>query len=233
MEKIKVLIADDIDVLAQITSKIILKKDYVEVIGIVENGEEEYSKILELQPDIVITDNKMPKMNGIEVIRKILKSDLEKKPFFILATADFDVDLFNECAKNDVYFLNKPIIEDCLLNILSTIEAKINHEKRYKKWLDQYMNKEIREIKSLFSANNLEKLIKLGIEIKDSKYTENELDLIEMDLYAYYKDCKEMTKEELEETKELKDTGVSRLEYNKILKKFDKIANKFRVEMVN
>lgn len=223
MEKIKVLIADDVDILAMTTSNIILKNEYIEVVGIVKNGEDEYNKILELQPDIVITDNNMPIMNGIDVIRKILKQNLKKKPYFILATADFDVALFNECAENDVYFLNKPIIESCLLNIVSAIEEKINIKQGYKDWLDKYMHKEIMEIKNLFSLKDLESLNKLGIKIKDNKYTENELDLIDMDLYVHYEDIKSKKK----------DIGISRAEYNRILKKFNKIADKFRVEMVN
>ena len=56
MEKIKVLIADDVQ---------------------------------------VITDNKMPVMNGIEVIEKINNSSISKKPKFILVTADLGSEFVN------------------------------------------------------------------------------------------------------------------------------------------
>lgn len=71
MEKIKVLIADDVNELVE-TLKIILQKDEkIEVIGIANDGQDEYDKIIKLQPDLVFTDNQMPKMTGIEVIEKI------------------------------------------------------------------------------------------------------------------------------------------------------------------
>ena len=72
MKKLKVLIADDIDVITEGNKKIVEKNSNIEVIGIANDGNEEYELILKLKPDIVVTDNQMPKMNGIEVIEKIL-----------------------------------------------------------------------------------------------------------------------------------------------------------------
>ena len=46
-------------------------------------------------PDLVITDNKMPVMNGIEVIEKINNSSISKKPKFILVTADLGSEFVN------------------------------------------------------------------------------------------------------------------------------------------
>jgi YesN/AraC family two-component response regulator len=39
------------------------------------NGEDGYNKYLDIQPDIIITDLRMPKMNGSEMIEKIRKKD--------------------------------------------------------------------------------------------------------------------------------------------------------------
>ena len=95
MEKIKVLIADDVQVIAESNKKIAQTFENIEVLGIAKNGQEEYNMIEELMPDLVITDNKMPVMNGIEVIEKINNSSISKKPKFILVTADLGSEFVN------------------------------------------------------------------------------------------------------------------------------------------
>lgn len=95
MEKIKVLIADDVQVIAESNKKIAQTFENIEVLGIAKNGQEEYNMIEKLMPDLVITDNKMPVMNGIEVIEKINNSSISKKPKFILVTADLGNEFVN------------------------------------------------------------------------------------------------------------------------------------------
>lgn len=95
MEKIKVLIADDVQAIAESNKKIAQAFENIEVLGIAKNGQEEYNMIEELMPDLVITDNKMPVMNGIEVIEKINNSSISKKPKFILVTADLGSEFVN------------------------------------------------------------------------------------------------------------------------------------------
>ena len=45
----------------------------ITVIGEAVNGQEGYEKILELKPDIVLTDIKMPKMSGIDMLEAASK----------------------------------------------------------------------------------------------------------------------------------------------------------------
>ena len=88
MEKIKVIIADDIQAIVESNKRIVASFDNVEVIGTAYNGQDEYDMIINLQPDLVITDNQMPIMNGIDVIKNIVSSDIPKKPSFVLVTGD-------------------------------------------------------------------------------------------------------------------------------------------------
>lgn len=119
MDKIKVLIADDIEIIAQNISKTISAKEYVEVLEIAKNGQEEYDKIIELQPNLVFTDNQMPKMNGIDVIELVNNSQLDKKPKFVLITGDRDIELHKRASDLDVFcVLNKPIDNNRLLEII-------------------------------------------------------------------------------------------------------------------
>ena len=69
--KIKVLIADDHTIVrAGLTALLGTEKD-IEVVGEAKNGAEAVAKAVELQPDIVIMDLMMPKMDGVEATKEI------------------------------------------------------------------------------------------------------------------------------------------------------------------
>lgn len=122
MEKIRVLVADDNKNIAEIIQREILKNEKYEVIGIANDGQEEYDMIFTLCPEIVFTDNQMPKMNGLEVIEKINKSDLVCKPKFVLVTSDSNKILYNQCAELDIIsVIPKPISYDRISEILNEI----------------------------------------------------------------------------------------------------------------
>lgn len=83
MGKIKVVIADDVNVIAEQHKKVASSFSEIDVIGIAKNGQEEYEMIVNLQPDLVITDNQMPEKNGIDVIELVNNSSIAHKPQFI------------------------------------------------------------------------------------------------------------------------------------------------------
>lgn len=92
----------------------------------------------------------------------------------------------------------------------------------YEKWSEKYHNEEIIDLKKHFTIEDFNLINKLGIKIKDKIYTEYEFEVLNMDLLAYYKDD-DMNEEELEMTKDLDGTGVSKEEYDKLLCKIEEI----------
>jgi DNA-binding NarL/FixJ family response regulator len=74
---IKVLIADDHEIFRDGFKLMLSRNKYVELIGEAENGRELVQMARELQPDVIITDIKMPIMDGIEATRKI-KAELPR-----------------------------------------------------------------------------------------------------------------------------------------------------------
>ena len=87
--KLKVVVADDMEVIAKNMQSIIAGNSKVEKVWTAFDGEEEIIQIMKLEPDIVFTDNQMPKRTGLEVIEAIKEYPcIRKQPKFILVTAD-------------------------------------------------------------------------------------------------------------------------------------------------
>ncbi len=69
--KIRILIADDHAIVAEGLQSLINAQSDMEVVGLVLNGREAIWQTLETKPDLVIMDNAMPELNGIEAARII------------------------------------------------------------------------------------------------------------------------------------------------------------------
>lgn len=69
--KVKILLADDHPLLRQALRNTLEKQTDFEVIAEANDGEETVKLALELNPDILILDISMPKLNGLEATRKI------------------------------------------------------------------------------------------------------------------------------------------------------------------
>ena len=77
--KIKILIADDHDLIRQGLKSILnFEEDFI-VAGEASNGEEAILLITQYKPDILLMDINMPLMSGIEVLKKIKTSGLDVK----------------------------------------------------------------------------------------------------------------------------------------------------------
>ena len=109
-KKIKVVIADDMEIIAKNMKSVIERNSKVEKVECVYNGEDELNAILNLKPDIVFTDMQMPKRTGLEVIEEIMtNTTIENKPQFILVTADRDSSLIIKSRELGFYIEYKPI----------------------------------------------------------------------------------------------------------------------------
>ena len=71
--KIKVLIVDDSAFMRKIIGDILSADPAIEVVGRVRNGKEAVAQFQQLAPDVVTLDMEMPGMNGIEVLREMMK----------------------------------------------------------------------------------------------------------------------------------------------------------------
>lgn len=153
MDRIKVIIADDMEGIAMQTKSALIKRSDVEVLGIAKDGEEEINMINEFKPDLVFTDNQMPKKNGIDVIEYVYNSDMEKRPRFVLVTGDRDMALYNRANNCEVVrILNKPFGEE---QIIDALECYIDNPKYEEK---QEVVEEVTEEKKEEKVSFFEKI---------------------------------------------------------------------------
>jgi len=72
---IRVLIVDDEPAYRNALQKTISLAPECEIIGVCKDGQEALDLALESPPDVLLTDLNMPRMNGTELIRRLLKTE--------------------------------------------------------------------------------------------------------------------------------------------------------------
>jgi two-component system NarL family response regulator len=75
VNKTRVLIADDHQVVREGLSAILTTKENIEVVGLAKDGVEAVEMTRTLLPDVVLMDISMPRMNGVEATREIKREN--------------------------------------------------------------------------------------------------------------------------------------------------------------
>ena len=74
MERLSVAIADDNDKILELLGEIISNDKELKLVGKATNGEEMCKIIKEKEPDVVLLDLIMPKMDGLSVMDEVAKN---------------------------------------------------------------------------------------------------------------------------------------------------------------
>lgn len=80
MNKINVAIADDNQRTVEMMTELLEQESDIEVIASADDGEEALRIIKGKQPDVVLLDIIMPKLDGIGVLERLQTEDLSKRP---------------------------------------------------------------------------------------------------------------------------------------------------------
>lgn len=125
MEKLRVLIAEDEIAIANLIKHLIdFDRLHLECSGIAVNGQQAYEKILELSPDIIITDISMPLINGLELIDKTQQAGIFSHFIIVSGMTHFHYALSAIKMGVEDYLL-KPINRDELNDVLEKTVMKI------------------------------------------------------------------------------------------------------------
>lgn len=144
MEKLKVFLVEDEYVVREgIKNSIDWELAGYDFCGETSDGELAYSMIQQLKPDIVITDIKMPFMDGL-TLSKLLKKDMPWIEIIIL-TGYAEFDYAKEAISIGVAeYLTKPINSEELLKEIGRLADKIE-EKRKERELREIYQREMQE----------------------------------------------------------------------------------------
>src|SRR3954454_1458487 len=105
---IRVLIADDQELVRAGFAMIIDSRDDLEVVGEAGDGLEAVALARRLQPDVVLMDVRMPRMDGIEATRQLAAAGSRAR-VVILTTFDLDEPVFAALRAGASGFLLKDI----------------------------------------------------------------------------------------------------------------------------
>lgn len=85
---IKVMIADDHALIREGIKQILELENDISVIGQASNGEEAFEMATELNPEVILLDINMPKLNGIETLRKFKDMGIKSKVIILTIHED-------------------------------------------------------------------------------------------------------------------------------------------------
>ena len=118
MREVNVAIADDNERILDMLGEIIEQDHDLNLIGKANNGEDMYRLIKEKEPDVVLLDLIMPKLDGLSVMEKINADDqITKRPEFIIVTAVGQERITEDAfRKGASYYVMKPFHNDMILS---------------------------------------------------------------------------------------------------------------------
>ena len=135
---IKVFLVEDETIIRQgIKNNIDWRSTGFELVGEAGDGEYAYPMILKSQPDILLTDVKMPFMDGLELSRLVKKALPRTKIIVISGYNEFDY--AKEAIKIGISdYLLKPVTSASLMDALKKVSDQIFEEQENSRLLERY-----------------------------------------------------------------------------------------------
>jgi DNA-binding NarL/FixJ family response regulator len=163
MKKIRIVIADDHRLFREGLRRLLELEDDLEIVGEAKDGAEAVDLILTTDPDVVLLDINMPKMDGGEVIKRLRGSNIHSK-FMAITAYDDEEHLANLSAQGiNGYILKSSSIPDLLaaLRSVSNGESYVD-PKVAGKLLSSFKRKEESDVMQLLTQREKEVLFWLS-----------------------------------------------------------------------
>lgn len=117
---IKLLIADDQQLIRDSLRIVLETKEMIEITGAVSNGVEVIRSVRENRPDVILMDIRMPEMDGVQCTQ-IIKENYPDIKIIILTTFDDDEYIFSALKYGASGYLLKGISMDSLVDAIQKV----------------------------------------------------------------------------------------------------------------
>lgn len=153
MGRLNVAIVDDNENMIRLLSEIVRTDDELEVVGTARDGEEAYEMIRNKQPDIVLLDIVMPKLDGLGVMDKVNRDkNLKKYPNYIIISAIGQEEITEDAFRRGAdYYIMKPFDREIIVNRIKMVKKK-----QQSKSIPEIPSMEINAAKKQLTKHNLE-----------------------------------------------------------------------------
>lgn len=130
MACLNVAIGDDNERILEILGEMITNDKELTLVGKANNGEDMYQIIKNKEPDVVLLDLIMPKMDGLSVMDAVAKDkNLKKSPHFIIITAVGQEKITEDAfRKGASYYIMKPFQNETVLRQIKNLKSEIPQE---------------------------------------------------------------------------------------------------------
>ena len=162
---IKVFLVEDEIIIREAIHKMIPWAEYgFELIGEAKDGEMALPLIKKSKPDVLITDIKMPFMDGLTLSR-LVKKDLPNTKIIIISGYD-DFDYARQAITLGIeQYLLKPISKDEFLEVLEGIRSKYKKENEQKLYYQKFEN-EIKAYEKNAQSDFFELLVSEDVDLQ-------------------------------------------------------------------
>lgn len=171
-----IIVDDDPRVLRGMKKAIPWERLNIECIGEASDGKAGFDIIMDMQPDIVLTDIYMPVMNGLEMMSALRESNYTGSIIILSGYSDFEYARTALRLKVQDY-LSKPITIQTMEESLGRVTAKLEEERAKQSDQDDLKEK-INYYKSLISNTWLKSLM-LGMEDQNAIRNEQKADYLQ------------------------------------------------------
>lgn len=121
-KRIRVLIAEDHSLVRRGLAAIINMEEDITVVGEAGDGEEAIEQWRRLRPDVVLMDLRMPRLEGVEAIKRIRAED-SKAGIIVLTTFDHDEDIYAGLRAGAKAYLLKDVQPEELFGCIRAVHA--------------------------------------------------------------------------------------------------------------
>jgi len=166
------------------------------VCGEAGDGLTAYAEIMDLEPDLVLADIRMPKLSGLALARKLREGGFTGRIIILSGYSDFEY--AQEAISYDVdYYLTKPIDREELKNAVAAIHKKLEEqllESKHKSYFQEKAKFKILEeiLKSQSTGLPLADSTLKELSLDADEYQVLILDKLEADCDVYADFCSEL-----------------------------------------